>query len=200
MFDFDQSRTNQEQEPLFSMDMDDDPQPEFACKIEPVSAVNMGAAKMFRAEEVNDKDSHAKEVVRKISINNDFRPISMTIEDPTLPPTTEVKSVEESNTLNQPEELPKTQNGNNKKKKKTKKSGSKKKNAQRKSSSSSNGYSSQSETIVSEPVETEKAVDRLSVEQKETEDLSPSPAFSMAKMIPDVHFYSDTDVAHDTAR
>lgn len=158
-------------------------------------------AKMFRAEEVNDKESRAKDVVRKISINNDFKSIA---NDDTLQRDVNdgKVNIEETPLQSHVEEAQKPlNNGNNKKKKKTKKSGSKKKNAQRKSSTSSNGYSSQSETVGTEIVEAEKPTDKnhpdIICDKELIENSFNTNSFAMKNLMQDVHFFSDTDINSD---
>lgn len=152
-------------------------------------------AKMFRAEEVNDKESRAKDVVRKISINNDFKSIAN--EEISHQDTLDAKanSVDDISLQTSIDDSQKPlSGGNNKKKKKTKKSGSKKKNAQRKSSTSSNGYSSQSETLGSEILDSEKIIDKVPAEAICDKELISNSSFMMKNIMQDVHFFSDTDI------
>jgi phosphatidate phosphatase LPIN len=191
MYDYKPTQSSHEQEMFVMDDLQDQNGSDKMTVNTPLTV------KTFCAEEVNDKESRAKDVVRKISMNNDFRPISIAKSEALNLPS-DGKPIEEASVPSTMEETQKAGN-NNKKKKKTKKSGSKKKNSvPRKLSSSSNGYSSQSETMGSEAVENEKSDEKDSIGMADKE-LIQNTSFKMNDMIQD-HFFSDTDILSSAPR
>lgn len=177
-----------DQEPMFPIDDLDDVAPTWPLNEASSLTPSCTTPKTFKPAEVGSEESEATEAVRKISINNDFKPILLSASS------SKEAQLNIDETVPQAEEQ-KQLSSNGKKKKKVKKSGSKKKH-QRKSSSSSNGYCSQSEqNLVEGSISSSQKDDTVPASSGSGNNLSflNDPDLSLRTSDPSTPVLSDTE-------